>query len=234
VLFWVENRTPVEPGLDRAGALRRALLSTHPVLRVTGGRFVSPLESPGCSSVNTFPVLASPDDDVLLGAAIVLPDHPQIAPESRGDLFDSTEIEEALLLHVQALSDDERAAIEADDPTVRAMVARARAATPEDLARLHGRVTVRDVPDPRLGEPEAEVDGVVFRRGASVVLHPREQADLHARMAAGRRATIEKLLVDYDGRVHVGVTVDGDPGQQLMRETGRLLYFFTDELEVCR
>ena len=45
---------------------------------------------------------------MLLGAAIVLPDHPQLAPESRGDLFDGTEIEEALLLHVLALSDGER------------------------------------------------------------------------------------------------------------------------------
>ena len=39
---------------------------------------------------------------------MVLPDHPQLAPESRGDLFDGTEIEEALLLHVLALSDAER------------------------------------------------------------------------------------------------------------------------------
>ena len=48
----------------------------------------------------------------MLGAAIVLPDHPQIAPESRGGLFDSTEIEEALLLHVKVLSDAEREEIE--------------------------------------------------------------------------------------------------------------------------
>ena len=47
-------------------------------------------------------------DDAVLGAAIMLPDHPQLAPESRGGLFDSTEIEEALLLHVMALSDAER------------------------------------------------------------------------------------------------------------------------------
>ena len=51
-------------------------------------------------------------------------------------------------------------------------------------------------------------------------------------MAAGRRATIEKIMVDYDGRVHLGVTVDGDPGQELLRETGRLLYFYAPEVEV--
>ncbi len=59
--------------------------------------------------MNTYPVLATDADDAVLGAAIVLPDHPRIAPESRGGLFDSTEIEEALLLHVQTLSDAERA-----------------------------------------------------------------------------------------------------------------------------
>ena len=122
VALRVENRTPCEHGLDRAGALARSLISTHPLLRVSGGRFISPLERP-CASVNTYPVLASDADDVVLGAAIVLPDHPRIAPESRGGLFDSTEIEEALLLHVQALSDDERAQIEAADPAVREMVA---------------------------------------------------------------------------------------------------------------
>ena len=56
-----------------------------------------------CAASNTYPVLATPDDDALLGAAIILPDHPQLAPESRGDLFDGTEIEEALLLHLLAL-----------------------------------------------------------------------------------------------------------------------------------
>ena len=63
----------------------------------------------------------------MLGAAIVLPDHPQIAPESRGNLFDNTEIEEALVLHVQALSDEERAEIEHQDPAVREMIERALA-----------------------------------------------------------------------------------------------------------
>ena len=72
-------------------------------------------------------MLASAADDVVVGAAIVLPDHPQIAPESRGGLFDSTEIEEALLLHVQALRDAEREEIEQQDPAVREMIARAAA-----------------------------------------------------------------------------------------------------------
>jgi hypothetical protein len=116
-----------------------SLISTHIVVQVAGGgRFVSPLESEGCQSINSFPVLATPEDDAILGAAIVLPEHPRIAEESRVNLFDNAEIEEALLLHVHALSEDERAAIADQDPAVREMIARALATTPEDMIRLHG------------------------------------------------------------------------------------------------
>jgi hypothetical protein len=144
VTLRVENRTVVPPGLDRAAALAHSMLSTHVVLRAGGGRFVSPLEAEGCENVNTWPVLASDGDDVIVGAAMILPDHPELAPESRGSLYDGTEIEEALLLHVMALSDAEREQIAAADPAVRAMVARAAAATPEEMLRLHGRMTMGD------------------------------------------------------------------------------------------
>ncbi len=148
-----------------------------------GGQFRSPLDG-APTSVNTYPVLATEADDAVLGTTNVLPDHPQIAPESRGGLFDSTEIEEALLLHVQVLSDAERAEIERADPAVREMIARAAAATPEDIIALHGRVEIRDpetlappseppgLPDPAAGQPEAIVDGVRFARGGKVVIRP--------------------------------------------------------------
>jgi len=245
VTLRVENRTIVSSGLDRAGALARSLISTHPILHVAGGRFISPLERPR-GSVNTFPVLAGEADDVVVGAAIVLPDHPQIAPESRGSLFDSTEIEEALLLHVRTLSDGERAEIERQDPAVREMIKRAESATPADIVALHGRVTLRDpetleppseppgLRDPRVGEAVADVDGKTFRRGAKVVIRPAPDADLQARMLDGRTATIERIFTDYDGKTHLGVTIDDDPGQELMRETGRYLFFFAPEVEVIQ
>jgi hypothetical protein len=239
----VHNTREAPPGLDRAGALARSLISTQLLVRLSSGRFRSPLDGPP-TSVNTYPVLATEADDAVLGTSYVLPDHPQIAPESRGGLFDSTEIEEALLLHVQVLSDGERAEIERADPAVREMIARAAAATPQDIIALHGRVEIRDpvsdeppseppnLPDPAAGQPEAIVDGVRFARGAKVVLRPGPEADFHARMLDGRTATIERILTDYDGRTHLGVTIDDDPGQDLMRETGRLLYFFAPEVEV--
>jgi hypothetical protein len=233
VMLCVHNTTPVAEGLDRAGALSASLLSTHPLLRIEGGRFDSPLEAQGAESVNTYPVLATDADDVLLGAAIVLPDHPRLAPESRGDLFDGTEIEEALLLHVLALSDDERAAIADQDPKVREMLARAQAATPADIVALHGRTVVSE-PERPPGEEQVDVDGVTYRLGDKVVLRLGHRKDPYDQLLDGRVATLERIYFDYDDKLYFGVTVDDDPGQELMRETGRFLFFFTGELEAQR
>jgi hypothetical protein len=225
----VENHTDVPAGLDRGEALLHSLLSTHVVGRVSGGRFVSPLEAAGCEQINSWPVLATEADDAVLGAAIMLPDHPQIAPESRGSLFDSTEIEEALLIHVLALSDEERAAAAEQDPAVRQMLERAAQTTPQELMDLHGRVQVKD---PREGERSVEVDGVTYRLGDKVVLRPESNATPQDHLVAGRPATIERIYYDYDGAVHLAVTVDDVPGQELMRDIGRYLYFKTSEVEM--
>jgi hypothetical protein len=197
---------------------------------VTGGRFISPLERL-CHSVNTYPVLATPDDSAVLGAAIVLPDHPRIAPESRGSLFDNTEIEEALLLHIQSMSDAEREQAGSQDPAVHEMLERALALTPDDISSLHGGL--KDVPgaDDNPGEERATVGGVTFERGAKVLLAPGAGRDPYDRMLDGRRATLERIYVDYEDGVHLAVTVDDDPGQDLMRETGRYLFFFASEVQ---
>jgi hypothetical protein len=221
----VHNTAEVPSGLDRAGALGHALISVHILVFVDGGRFVSPLES-GRESVNTWPVLAGENDDTILGAAIVLPDHPQVAPRSHGNLFDNTEIEEALVLHVHSLTDEERAAI--TDPKVKEMLERTLALSPQDIVGLHGGL--REV-DNNPGEDRAMVDGVEFVKGSKLLLKPGTDRSVHDRLLDGRRATLERIYVDYDGRVHLAVTVDDDPGQELMRETGRYLFFFAREVE---
>jgi hypothetical protein len=233
----VENTTDCPSGLNRTDALRRSLVSTHVVLTAGGGRFVSPLEAAGCENVNAWPVLASPADDVILGAAIVLPDHPRIAPESRGSLFDGTEIEEALLLHVHALSEGERDEIAATDGAVRAMIDRAAATTPADLLALHGMMRpAADVLagfDPRQGEAEAVVDGVALRPGLRVLLRPKHRtADAYDLLLDGKPALVERVYVALDGAVQLAVTVEGDPMREIFRDTGRFLYFYADEVEV--
>jgi hypothetical protein len=246
---------------SRAEALRDSLSSTHPLLEVEGGCFISPLEREGVEGeaalesqpVNTFPVLLGDRDEAVLGAAIVLPDHPELAPESLGNLFDNTEIEEALLLHVHALTDGERKEIAGQDPAVREMIERAESTTGDQIMGLHGRLTYTEreaakedessdvrppSPPPGLdeiqGEREVAAAGTTVRLGDKIVLRPGTEGDVYDKILDGRTATVERIYRGYDERVYLGVTVDGDPGQELLRETGRFLFFFADEVEPVR
>jgi len=79
---------------------------------------------------------------VMLCSPIVLDDHPRVAPESPGDLFDGAEIDELLVLGILSMTDAERAAMREADPRARAILERCEALTPEQLMRLHG--TLRD------------------------------------------------------------------------------------------
>lgn len=83
-----------------------------------------------------------------------------------------------------------------------------------------------DVP----GEPHVAIDGVIYQRGDKIRLKPGTERDLYDKMLDGRIATIERVYLDYDDKIYVGVTVDDDPGQDVMRESGRYLFFFTHEL----
>lgn len=116
------------------------------------------------------------------------------------------------------------------------MLSRAVAATPAEIVALHGRVTVRDVaPDPprdgQAGEEQVIVEGITYRPGARVrLLVGNATAQDH--LLAGRSATVERIYVDYDDAVHLGVTIDDDPGRELMRDIGRYLYFRPADVEV--
>jgi hypothetical protein len=84
------------------------------------------------------------------------------------------------------------------------------------------------------GEAEAIVDGTTYRLGDTVTLRLVGRSDPYDRILDGRSATVERIYLDYDDKLYFGVTVDDDPGQHLMRETGRFLFFFAGELELQR
>jgi hypothetical protein len=145
----VENTTPAGGG-DRQEILRRTLCSTHTVLRARAGEFVSLTDPPGelaaeaeaCENVGTWPVLVGevPDRGTLLSSPIILPDYPEIAPESPGDMFDGGEIDELLILNVLALTDEEREEMRASDPRTRELLERCAGLPGEHLLKLHGAV----------------------------------------------------------------------------------------------
>ena len=155
----VVNRTPwgdVAPG-DRDEALLRSLVSTHAILGVRLGEFVSLLDPPGpwheaaaaCRNVGTWPVLVGEEGqaDTMLSSPIILYDYPQVAPESRGDFFDGTEIDEMLTLRVMTMTDEEKRAMAAVDERAGALLARVEGMAQDQLLALHGTIRgLRPVP----------------------------------------------------------------------------------------
>lgn len=90
------------------------------------------------------------------------------------------------------------------------------------------RARARDIP----GEELISVNGVDFRRGGKVVLRLAARTTPYDRALDGKVATIERLYFDYEDQVYLGVTVDDDPAQDLLRDTGRFLFFAPSEAEV--
>jgi len=145
----IENRTPWEGG-TRERALRHTLCSTHTVIRTGDAELVSQTDPPdhlraeveACENVGTWPVLAGEEGDrgVVLSSRIILPDHPQIAPESPGDLFDGGEIDQMLVLNILSLTDEEKAEMRDTDPRTREILERTESLSPDQLMALHGAV----------------------------------------------------------------------------------------------
>jgi hypothetical protein len=146
----IRNTTPFEAAktASRDEALLSSMASTHTVLGVQDGRFVSLLAPPesmtevaaNCKNVGTWPVLVGDEGqcDTLLSSPIILYDYPQIAPESAGDLFDGTEIDEILSLRIMTLTDDEKREMSQSDERARAMLERTETMPVEQLMKLHG------------------------------------------------------------------------------------------------
>ena len=252
----------------RDDALPAALVAAHLIMTVSGGAFLSMTDPPewareqvaGCQSTGCWPVLAGPDGDrqVMLAAPIILPDHPQVARESPGELYDGTEIDEILTLRTLALSDEEKAAARATDPRAAALIDRVDAMDAPTMAQLHGTIramtslgAVDTAGTPVIGgepgvpwwDPGADasvspgtdfvvVAGQRVARGSRVTLRPgARRADAQDMFLAGRAALVEAVLVDVDDTSYLAVTLADDPAADLQSAHGRFLYFSPDEVE---
>ena len=113
-----------------------------------GGAFVSLFDPPEdlkdaaaeCVNEGTWPVLAGEAGaaNTMLSSPIILYDYPQVAPESPGDLFDGTEIDEILTLRILGMTDDEKREMAAADVRARALLERTESLSASQMARLHG------------------------------------------------------------------------------------------------
>jgi hydrogenase maturation protease len=146
------NLTPLEDAChkSRDEVLMRSLISTHTILGVRRGEFVSLLDPPealreaaaGCRNIGAWPALVGEEGerDCLLAAPIILYDYPQVAPESAGDFYDGTEIDELLTLRVMTMTDQEKQEMRLVDERARQILERTETLSPERLMKLHGAV----------------------------------------------------------------------------------------------
>ncbi|MEU1511038.1 hypothetical protein ABZ490_02600 [Streptomyces sp. NPDC005811] len=276
----VENTSgwvpPEGRAADRDAALPHSLVATHLLMALSAGSFLSMTDPPewargavaACRNLHTWPVLAGEPGsaDLVLSSPIILEDHPAIAPESPGALYDATEIDEILALRTAALTDEEKREARGTDPRAAAVIDLADSMPAEVLERLHGAVRgLREVtgetgppgspafsgfpdehgvtrPDTPWWDPASDagfdpahdtvvVDDRPVGKGSRVELRPGlRHTDAQDLFLHGRAATVEAVLHDVDGAVHLAVTVDGDPGADIRRAQGRYLYFQPDEV----
>jgi hypothetical protein len=264
----VENRTDLgSVPRRREDALPTSLVAAHAIITAEGGKFLSMTDPPewaapavaGCRNEGGWPVLADPDNRVMLSSPIILYDHPELAAESPGELYDGTEIDEILTLRTMALSDDEKAEARATDPRAAALLDRVDSMDPQVLARLHG--TLRSPRPGPAAEPPTlteagEIEGSVpwwdpdadasvspdtdsvtiggrpIARGSLVRLRPgARRADAQDMFLVGRVAEVQAVLYDVEDNPYLAVSLAGVADEDLRIAHGRFLYFSTDEVE---
>jgi hypothetical protein len=257
-------RNTADAPVDKHDAIAASFIGTHLIAEITDGEFVSLLEpapaaadaAARCRRHRCFPVLAGAPGqcDVVLVSPIILYDHPEIAEQSEGALYDSTEIDEILTLRIMTMTDEEKAQARATDPRAAAIIDRCDSMSPEAMLNLHGVLR-----DPHAGSPAAElipevpdgvqwwdpladtavrpdadavmVNGVPVARGSRVRLRPSRRADAQDLFFADRIARVTSVHEDVDGDHHVGVVLEDDPAADLHEWYGRYLYFAPDEVE---
>jgi hypothetical protein len=240
-------------------AARASFVGTHLLVTAQGTSFVSLLDGPDWAAVDVasclqsrcWPVLVADDDgrDAVLVSPIILGDHPSIAPESTGDLFDATEIDEILTLRVMTMTEDEKSEARGTDPRAAAILSRCDALSDQELERLHGgrrdpvvadempvedEVPWWDADQDARAQPTTDsvlVNGVRVAMGSRVLLRPSRRADAQDLFLAGLTAVVARVYFDVDGGTHLAVALEDDPGRDLYGTTGRFYYFGPEEVE---
>jgi hypothetical protein len=159
----ISNASPFA-GDGREEALRQTFCSAHTVLRVARGELASLTDPPEhlraeaerCQNIGTWPVLVGTEGErgTMLSSPIILPDYPEVAPESPGDMFDAAEIDQLLRLSILALTDEEKDQMRAADPKAREILERTESLSQEELMRLHGAIREQSSMRPERPRPQ--------------------------------------------------------------------------------
>ena len=250
VRIFNQSPLPADGLNDQNAVLMRTFASTHTILRVEEGEFLSLIDPPAdqaeaatsCRNVGTWPVLVGDekknDRDAMISSPIILYDYPRIAPESPGDLFDAAEIDEILSLRILTMTDEEKREMRQVDDQARRILERTESLPEEHFLKMHG--VLRDVHplDEEFFNPAARiqsvsVSGVELYAGSRVRIRPRGRADVMDMALAGRIAVIEALECDAEDRIQIALVLEDDPGKDLgmLRQPGHRFFYGVDEIE---
>ena len=248
----IVNRSPVPvDDLDDTNEIvMRTLASTHTILHLRGGDFVSLIDPPevhaqaaaACKNSGTWPILvgeeAKHERDTMVSSPIILYDYPQIAPQSPGDLFDSGEIDEILTLRIMTMTDEEKREMRGVDEQTRRILERTESMPSGDLLKMHGVMRGSNKMDEEFFNPSTKpttvsVQGVTLKTGDLVRVRPKSRADAMDMALAGKVAMIESIEQDAENKLHLALVMEDDPGRDLgmMRQPGHRFFYGADEVE---
>jgi hypothetical protein len=238
---------------DHEAILMRTFASTHTILRVEGGEFLSAMDPPAdyqraaaeCRNQGTWPVLVGDEGkrerDTVLSSPIILYDYPKIAPESAGNLFDGTEIDEILTLRIQTMTEEEKSEMRHVDEQARRILERTETLDQDELLRMHGVMRKTATFDEDIFGASTRLEGisvrdVYLRAGDRVRIRPKARADVMDLALAGKTAVIEAVEQDAEAHVHLALVLDDDPGKDLglLRQPGHRFFYGPDEVEPLR
>jgi hydrogenase maturation protease len=244
----IENLSSMANGdlNDPDAVLLRTFASTHTILHTTNAEFISLMDPPpcfkeaaaSCRNLGTWPVLVGDETkqerDMLLSSPIILYDYPKLSAQSRGDLFDSTEIDELLTLRVLTMTDEEKREMRDVEGTARRLLDRTEALPQEDLLRMHGTRSF----DEEIFGSNTRLDRAAWKEtylqcGQRVRIRPKARADVLDLALAGRTAVIEAVEQDAEKKIHLALVLEEDPGKDLgwLRQPGHRFFYGLDEVE---
>jgi hypothetical protein len=197
-------------------------ISTHAILSVVNAEFVSLLEFAEefesevkqLQQKSLFPVLI--EKNIMLASPIILYDYPQVAPESVGDFYDATEIDEILTLRILTMTDEEKSEAASLDSRAEKILQQAENT---ELMNLHGRF---------------REENLTLKVGKKVRLKPKKSADAFDIFLENQIAVIESVEEDFEGRKHFAVVLEADEGRDFGFDKfiGHRFFFGQDELEI--
>ena len=248
----IVNRTPIPPAILTYPneIVMRTFASTHTILHVEGGEFISLIDPPtayteaaaACRNIGTWPILVGEEEkkerDAMVSSPIILYDYPKIAPESPGDLFDSAEIDEILTLRIMAMTDEEKREMRVVDEHARRILERTETLSAGHLLKMHGVMHETGAVDEAFFNPASRletvtINGIEVREGDLVRVRPKTRADAMDMALAGKIAMIESIEQDAENKTHLALVLEDDPGRDLglLRQPGHRFFYGADEVE---